>query len=413
MKQPFPYAKTFLLGFGFFGISLIWPIFNNFIPIFLQEDFMLSATMTGFIMTWDNYINMFIQPIVGERSDRTRSRLGRRKPWMLVGAPLAAIFFITVPTMTTVIGITIAILLTNLSMALFRSPTIALLGDLFSAEQRSTANGIINLMGGIGAILAFLVGGALYKYGRITPFAFGSLVMVIAILLVVLFVRDKNHGPKENIPQEAEKTDRNGFIHSLKEVLSASDRSGLLILFAIMFWFIGYNALDTWISSFGKFTLGINEGRMAILTSGLALTFVIFALPSGLLATRFGRRRIILIGITGLFATILFGLVVQTEIMLIGFLVMAGFFWALINVNSLPMVYDVGGDERIGTFTGLYYLASSIAAIAGPQIVGILIDLTGGNYRIMFVFAAIFMSLAGLCMFKVKEARKDVTTIPA
>ena len=83
MKQPFPYKKTFILGFGFFGISLIWPLFNNFIPIFLQEDFMLSATMTGFIMTWDNYINMFIQPLVGERSDRTRSCLGRRKPWML------------------------------------------------------------------------------------------------------------------------------------------------------------------------------------------------------------------------------------------------------------------------------------------------------------------------------------------
>jgi maltose/moltooligosaccharide transporter len=411
MKQPFPYAKTFLLGFGFFGISLIWPIFNNFIPIFLQEDFMLSATMTGFIMTWDNYINMFIQPIVGERSDQTRSRLGRRKPWMLVGAPLAAIFFITVPTMTTVVGIMIAILLTNLSMALFRSPTIALLGDLFPAEQRSTANGIINLMGGIGAILAFLVGGALYKFGKITPFAFGSIVMLIAILLVVLLVREKKHTPAEEIPQTEVEAKRNSFFHSFKEVLNASDRSGLLILLAIMFWFLGYNALDTWISSFGKFTLGINEGRMAILTAGLALTFVIFALPSGLLATRFGRRKIILIGITGLFATVLYGLIVQNEPMLIGFLILAGFFWALINVNSLPMVYDVGGDERIGTFTGLYYLASSIAAIAGPQVVGILIDLTDGNYRIMFIFAAIFMSLAGLCMFKVKEGKQKAAAI--
>ncbi len=411
MKQPFPYAKTFLLGFGFFGISLIWPIFNNFIPIFLQEEFMLSATMTGFIMTWDNYINMFIQPIVGERSDRTRSRLGRRKPWMLVGAPLAAIFFIIVPTMTTVIGIMIAILLTNLSMALFRSPTIALLGDLFPAEQRSTANGIINLMGGVGAILAFLVGGALYKFGKITPFAFGSLVMLVAILMVVLLVREKKHNPAEEIPQPEIETKRNSFFQSFKEVLNASDRSGLLILLAIMFWFLGYNALDTWISSFGKFTLGINEGRMAILTSGLALTFVIFALPSGLMATRFGRRKIILIGITGLFATILYGLIVQNELMLIGFLILAGFFWALINVNSLPMVYDVGGDERIGTFTGLYYLASSIAAIGGPQVVGILIDLTGGNYRIMFIFAAIFMSLAGLCMYKVKEGKQKAAPI--
>jgi maltose/moltooligosaccharide transporter len=190
MKQQFPYTKTFILGFGFLGISLIWPIFNNFVPIFLRDRFGLSATLIGFIMTWDNYLNMFIQPVVGERSDRTHTRLGRRKPWMLVGAPLAAVFFILVPTMGSVVGIMFAILLTNLSMALFRAPTIALLGDLFPSHQRSTANGIINLMGGLGAILAFVVGGLLYKLGRVTPFAFGSLVMLAAITLVILLVRE-------------------------------------------------------------------------------------------------------------------------------------------------------------------------------------------------------------------------------
>lgn len=131
MKKRFPYGRTLVLGFGFFGISLIWPIFNNYVPIFLREDFGLSATVIGFIMTWDNYLNMFVQPVVGERSDHTRTRIGRRKPWMLVGAPLAAVFFIAVPLMGSPIGIMFAILLTNIGMALFRSPTVALLGDLF------------------------------------------------------------------------------------------------------------------------------------------------------------------------------------------------------------------------------------------------------------------------------------------
>jgi MFS family permease len=145
---------------------------------------------------------------------------------------------------------------------------------------------------------------------------------------------------------------------------------------------------------------------MSIYTSGLALMFVIFALPSGLVATRFGRRRVILVGIAGLTLLFAFGLTIVNRAMLIGFLIPTGFFWALINVNSLPMVYDVGGDQRIGAFTGLYYLASNIAAVAGPQVVGVLIDVTGKNYRIMFVFAAIFMALAGLCMLFVKEKRQ-------
>lgn len=409
MKQRFPYGRTLLLGFGFFGISLIWPIFNNFVPIFLKDNFALSATLIGFIMTWDNYLNMFLQPVVGERSDHTRTRIGRRKPWMLAGAPLAAVFFIAVPAMRSPVGIMFAILITNIGMALFRAPTIALLGDLFPAHQRSTANGVINLMGGLGAIAAFLIGGALYALGRITPFVFGSAVMLVAIGVVLLFVREPQ------LPPSTENEGRGGgFVTNMGEVLRASDRSGLLILLAILCWFMGFNALETWISSFGKFSLGIGEGTMAVLTSALALTFVIFAVPSGLLATRFGRKRIILIGIAGLSLLFLYGLVVANQVMLISLLIPAGFFWALINVNSLPMVYDVGGDGRIGAFTGMYYFAANIAAVAGPQVVGFMIDLSQDNYRVMFVFAAVFMVLAGLLMAGVKEKRLQAApAVPA
>ena len=398
--NKFPYRRTLLLGFGFFGISIIWPLFNTFVPVFLKEDFALSATMIGFIMTWDNYANMFLQPLVGERSDRTRSRWGRRKPWIMVGAPLAAVFFVLVPTLGTVPGIMVAILLTNLSMALFRSPTVALLGDLFPPEQRSTANGVINLMGGLGAIAAFLGGGYLYSLGRITPFIFGAVVMVGALLMVVLLIQEPE------IPQPKEEEDRGaGLIANVRAVITNPDRSGLMILLAILCWFMGYNALDTWISSFGRFDLEIDIGRMAMITSGFAALFVVFAVPSGLIATRFGRKRIIMIGIIGLSSLFVFGWFIQSQTMLIVMLVLAGIFWALINVNSLPMVFDVGGEDKLGAYTGLYYFAASIAAIAGPQTVGFLVDLTGSNYRIMFIFSAIFMILAGIFMSQVKEKK--------
>jgi MFS family permease len=403
----FPYKKTFVLGLGFFGISMIWPLFNNFVPIFLAQ-MGLSATMIGFVMTWDNYLNMFVQPLVGERSDRTVTRIGRRKPWMIVGAPIAAAFFILVPALHSVTGIMFAILFTNIGMALFRSPTVALLGDLFPSEQRSTANGVINLMGGLASVLAFLVGGMLYKMGRITPFVFGSLVMLAAILVVLIFVREPV------VPKPAGRRQGGAtFVDNLRAVITSQDRSGLFVLLAILCWFMGFNALETWISSFGKFTLGIEEGRMATITSGFALLFVIFAIPSGLIATRFGRKRTILVGVVALTVLFCFGWFVQNLVMLIGLLLLAGISWALINVNSLPMVYDVGGDERIGAFTGMYYLASNIAAVGGPQVVGVLIDLTGSNYRVMFVFSAIFMALAGLCMSRVKERGRTVAPLAA
>ena len=188
--QPFPWRKTFILGFGFFGISIIWPLFNSLIPPML-EDLGLAATVIGFIMTWDNIINIFLQPYVGSRSDRTHTRFGRRKPWLMLGAPLAAFFFILVPFVReNFVLIALAILGTNLGMALFRSPTVAYLGDLFKPGERSKANGVINLMGGVGGALALFFGGALYKIGVPLPFIVGAGVMLIAIGIVVAFVKE-------------------------------------------------------------------------------------------------------------------------------------------------------------------------------------------------------------------------------
>ena len=106
--------------------------------------------------------------------------------------------------------------------------------------------------------------------------------------------------PSAQVSTRAASDEEGGFLSNLGQVLRASDRSGMFILLAILCWFLGYNALETWVSSFGKFSLGIDEGRMSLFTSGLAFMFVIFALPSGLIATRYGRRHVILVGIAGL-----------------------------------------------------------------------------------------------------------------
>jgi maltose/moltooligosaccharide transporter len=169
-SERFPVGRTLLLGAMFMGMGMTLPIFNHFVPIFLRE-MALSATLITFILTWDNYLNMFMQPIVGQLSDRTRTRIGRRKPWVLGGAPIALTAFLFVPSATTAYGVMAAIFFTNFGNALFRSPGVALIGDLYPSHQRSLANGIINLMLGVGAALAYFGGGWLYgQYGRYAPF---------------------------------------------------------------------------------------------------------------------------------------------------------------------------------------------------------------------------------------------------
>jgi MFS family permease len=391
----FPYGKTFLLGFGFFGISVIWPLFNSLIPPML-EDLGLTALVVGFILTWDNIINMFLQPWVGSRSDRTRSRFGRRKPWLMVGAPVAALFFILVPFVReNFVLIALAILGTNLGMALFRSPTISYLGDLFQPAERSKANGVINLMGGVGSAAALFGGGALYRLGVPLPFIVGAGVMLAAIGLLLVVIHEPE-APAASTSSHPEP----GVLENLRQVASGTDKSGLWLLGAIFFWFVGWNAMEAFFTLYVRNILGIEVGRGTQMLTAFAATFILFSIPSGLIATRAGRRPTILVGIAGMLAGLVAGFFLRQPTLLLILLAVMGVFWSLININSLPMVYDLGGSERIGAYTGLYYFASSAAAITGPILAGQLIDLT--NHAAIWAFSAVFLALAGVALYRVR-----------
>jgi len=154
--MKFNYGKTFLLGFGFFGVSVIWMVYNTFVPVFLQNKFGLEAGWIGFFMTLDNIAALLIQPPVGAWSDRLRTPIGRRMPFILIGAPVGAVAFGLIPLagiLPLFVACTSSLLL---SMAFWRTPVVALMPDITPSANRSQANGIINFMGGIGAIVATL-----------------------------------------------------------------------------------------------------------------------------------------------------------------------------------------------------------------------------------------------------------------
>ena len=430
MNQRFPYGRTFLLGFGFLGISIIWPIFNQFIPIFLQAGnpeferqllqegreipnvigFGLAPSLALFIMTWDNLLNVFVQPWVGERSDRTWNRFGRRKGWILLGLPVAMLGFVFIPVAQSVLAVAVFILITNFGMALFRSPTIAWLGDLFDPEDRSKANGVINLMGGVGGLLAFFGGGYLFNtFGRSAPFLGGAVATVLAMLVAILFVKE----PRQVAARESAK-ETGGVIANLKVVFSKPDKSGLYVLLGILLWFMAFNALETALSSFAVFTLGMSPGTASIYAGSVTISFILFAVPAGLISMKLGRRRTIQIGLVGLALLLLAGFfVIQGALVFVIVLVLAGAFWALVNVNSLPLVYDYGDERKIGAYTGLYYFASQSAAVLGPTLGGILVDTLGDQYRWIWLFSTVFMALAWLAMTRVKEPAGVDRAVPA
>jgi len=415
--MKFNFGKTFLLGLGFFGVSVIWSVYNAFVPIFLADRFLVAAGFIGFFMTLDNIAALLIQPAVGAWSDRLRTPLGRRIPFIIIGAPLAALAFILLPVSKSLILFFLAATLLLLSMAVWRTPVVALMPDITPSKHRSQANGIINFMGGIGAIIAFLGGSALYKMNPNYPFLLGSGLVAISALLVFLFIKE----PKV-MTEKAEETPT--LKESINFILHDSDKSALRILFAIFFWFIAYNGIEAFFTLYARNHLGMAEADGARLLGQLSLFFVLFSLPSGYIGAAFGRRRTIMTGIilmaacvalmyflpASTLATLITKLPVLGEVPIVGIILMAaGISWALININSLPMVVDMTESSRIGTYTGLYYLFSTLAAILGPIMYGLIIQFSGNLFSLVMLVSPLFlmMALASIAGVKGGEARSE------
>ncbi len=416
--MKFNYGKIFVLGLGFFGVSVIWSIYNAFVPIFLANRFGLAPAWIGFFMTLDNLAALFIQPPVGAWSDKLRTPLGRRLPFILIGAPISALAFGIIP-LAAVLPLFVACTSTLLlSMALWRTPVVALMPDITPSPKRSQANGIINFMGGLGAIIAFLIGSKLYAQNPAFPFWMGSGLVIVAAVLVLVFVRE----PKEF--EQAE--EQPNMFASLREVWSDADKSALRLFLAIFFWFVGYNAIEAFFTLYAVKQLGLNEADGASILGHLSLLFVLFALVSGFIGGRLGRRVTISTGLI-LLVILIGGMFVLPPSMLAAplaqlpvlgtvrvislFMMISGAAWALININSLPMVVDMVEDARIGTFTGLYYLFSTLAAIAGPNINGWIIQVSNNNYNSIMLVAPVFMLGALFLMLGVRrgEAKAPAT----
>lgn len=407
------YGKTAVLGFGFFGVSIIWSIYNSYVPVFLERDFLLSATLVGVVMTFDNIAALFIQPWIGALSDRTHTRWGRRMPFIIVGAPIAALSFAFIPVVTTLPLFMLTIIVMLLAMAIFRTPVIALMPDITPSPLRSKANGVINLMGGLGAILAFFVGARLYDLGRAVPFIATAILLVLATAIVVWRIKEPRVAPA---PPAAEA----GVLANLRLILAARDKSAMLILLAIFAWFVGYNVVETFFTLYGVNVLRIKESAASLTLGFLAVTFVLFAVPSGFLATKFGRKPTILVGIALMFVLLtLIRLLTPTLLMTAlvnvgGFaitvlhliMLLAGLSWSLININSLPMVVDIAPQDRLGTYTGLYYFASTLAAILGPWLGGALVDALGRDYTMIFLIAPLAFACAFVFMLGVTRGER-------
>ena len=419
--------RTVLVGLAFLSICAFWQMYDSVIPLILTKTFHLNETYSGAIMAADNILALFLLPLFGTLSDRTNTKLGKRTPYILLGTAAAVVIlnilplldnsFYAAPSTGKMAAFVICLGILLVAMGTYRSPAVALMPDVTPKPLRSRANAIINLMGAVGGIIYLAIAAVLYPNSKVLGldhvnyqvlFIAVSAIMLIAVGIMFATIREPQL-TAENQALEAEHPEWNLAEDdgSGNEVLPADVKKSLYFLLAsIALWFIGYNGITTWFTTYVDKVMGQGLGGastcLLIATAGAIVSYI----PIGSLASKIGRKKTIQIGIVILAACFLSGFFLTTafhEINAVMFIVFAlvGFAWAAINVNSLPMVVEMCRGSDIGKFTGYYYTASMAAQVVTPILAGML--MRNISYKILFPYAALFVALSFVTMLSVRH----------
>jgi MFS family permease len=412
---------TFLIGFGFLTMGLMDPLYDTYVPLFLRR-YLESNTIIGSIMTLDNILQLLLIPVIAIWSDRTRTKLGRRMPFIIVMLPISAILFSMVPAMAALsfAALIAIIFFFNIFKTSVRGPIVSLMPDTIPADYRSEANGVINMMGGIGLIISTLGLARLMNVEEKLPFFITGLCIIVAVIVLILFVR-------ERLPEQDSVEKPVPVLTSIKQVFSTGDSSIPRILISLFFWFMAYEGAKPFLGLYLVSVMGVSEGNAALAQGVAGVSSVIMAIPSGYLAHRFGRRRFIRFGLVFLTIILLLipvsGLIVKGMqlsstvglIVFLGMMFLYGAFWMSVVVNSFPMLWQMASFGTMGVYTGLYYTFSQGAAVLAPPITGAISDLAG--YQGIFVFGGICMAIAWFVMAGVKVGESsdsaDAQTVKA
>ena len=426
------YTRTFIVGLAFLSICAFWQMYDNVIPLILTNTFHLNETYSGMIMAADNLLALFMLPLFGSLSDKTNTPLGKRMPFIIFGTGAAVVFMNLLPLIDNsyyaeasqfkMISFVVVLGMLLIAMGTYRSPAVALMPDVTPKPLRSKANAVINLMGAIGGIIYLAVAAVLYPNSKTVGlphvdyqilFVVVSGIMFVSVGLLYLFVKEPKlteenkllevEHPEWNLAEEDESGN--------EKLPDDVKRSLAFLLASIALWFIGYNGVTTWFTTYVSVVMGQGLGGastcLLVATAGAIVSYI----PIGNLASRYGRRKTIMGGIILLSVMFAVGFVLTNifksinAIMYVSF-ALVGVAWAAINVNSLPMVVEMCKGSDIGKFTGYYYTASMAAQIVTPILAGTLMRLI--SYKILFIYSAFFVLMSFVTMTQVKHGDQKV-----
>ncbi|MCR5349179.1 MAG: MFS transporter [Bacilli bacterium] len=447
------YKRTFIIGFAFFGILLLWQVYDSWCPTFLTELFRNAFStsnerevqyLVGIMMALDNLAALIMLPIFGKLSDKTHTKIGKRMPYILVGTFVCAVAFPFIPLLFHLnnVGGVIALMAVVVFFAMmYRNPAVALMPDMTPKPLRSKANGIINIMGYLGGAFATVVGiffvlsqylgtekasdgtpkPHTWQYGNIwaieIPFIVASVLMVVSALFLFIKIRENEIAEevKEDMAKGEEMSETVDKVEEDKPMTKGNLRMLIFILVAEFFWFMADNGIATFMTNYAIYYLGTSTASSMINTIVGGVGSVIGFAIGGIIAAKIGRKWTVVGGLVlTVLAYVLWALLTFTTniqgsgqfpfwIYIIWFV--KGFGMSLVHVNSFPMVVELCPSKKIGAFTGYYYASSMAAQTITPMLLGLLLLNENFGWQFLPIYALVCAGIALVVFLFLKNVK--------
>ncbi|WP_439381342.1 MFS transporter [Amycolatopsis lexingtonensis] len=399
---------TFFVALAVFAQESTWNLYDSQVPPLLREH-IGSAALIGLLMGMDNVLGIFIQPWMGNRSDRTRTSWGRRMPYLLVGMPVAALLFLLIPHAAASLPL---LILTMFGYALvansFKPIAESLLPDFVPPERRSRANAVVKIASSLTVMVAALISIFLIDTYPKLSFAIPALLMVVSLAVLAANVCDSRSPAYQAAVGEERDQDAAPAARvrdTVLDIVRDTDRSRLLLIAAILLFGGAWAASRALITPYGMEVLGMSRGGAGGLTLPSGVAFIVAAYPVARLAERFGRLRVMTVGMTVFAVGMVLGTVIRTPAGVVTGLCVASAGASAFLVNAVVVLWNLAPSDRVvGTYTGLYTVGWVSGGFLGPAVVGGLVDLTG--WSLLLLHVAIVALLAVLAVARVSALQR-------
>ncbi|OIJ26074.1 MFS transporter [Nocardioides luteus] len=413
-RQLGPRRITLLVALAVFAQESMWNFYDSQVPPLLREH-LASAALVGFIMGMDNLLGIFIQPWMANRSDRTRTRWGRRMPYLAVGMPIAALLFVILPhaadTLPLLIVVIVAFALVSNS---FKPIGEALVPDFIAPERRSRANAAVKIASSLTVIVAALVSILLVDDHPALAFAVIALITLVSVTVLCLSIRDSSspgyraavaEDAAEEAAEDSTSVGQARIRDTILEIVRDPDRSRLLLIVAILVFGSAWAGSRALVTPYGMETLGLSRGDAGGITLPSGITFLLAAYPTALFAERFGRLRTMIAGMAIFAAAMLLGTLVQTPTgTVVAFCIGAAGASAFL-VNAVVVLWNLAPSARVfGTYAALYAVGWQAGAFLGPALIGGAVDVLG--WPTMLLDIAVVAAVAVVIVVRIDRLQR-------